>query len=90
MARAGQEESAISMSYVNAGCRLRLVASTLEANYEAARAEIPSGPPALLPDLGSLPPTGLPLRGPHRLRDSQLRSGSPKGAAADKMRTYGA
>ncbi len=67
------------MSYVTAGNRLRLVASTLEANYEAAWAEIPSGPLVLVPDLGSLPPIGLPHHGPHRLRDSQLRSGSPRG-----------
>ena len=32
------------MSYMNSGSRLRLAASTLEANYEAAWAEIPSGP----------------------------------------------
>ncbi len=63
-------------SCANAGSRARLVASTLEANHDATWAEIPSGPLVLLPDLGSLPPIGLPLHGPQRLRDSQLRSGS--------------
>ena len=51
----------------------------LEASHAAAWAEIPSGPLVLVPDLRSLPPAGLPLRGPHRLRDSQFRSGSPRG-----------
>ena len=63
---------------------MRLAARTLEASHDAAWAEIPCGPLVLVPDLGSLPPAGLPLRGPHRLRDSQFRSMSPRRGRGDR------